>query len=390
MTALSAVLAVFVSPHGFGHAARACAVMEALSELNPKVRFEVFTTVSEAFFRESLGDGCFGYHRLRTDVGLVQTAPFAADLRATARALAGFFPFSPALIDSLSKRLGRLGCVGVLCDISPLGIAVARAAGVPSVLVENFTWDWIYEDFAGRCPDMAPFVSGLGRVFADAEIRIQAEPVCRPTEAALTVGPVGRKIRTRGSEVRSRLGVPAGRPMVLVSQGGIVGRPADLNRLSQRSDLFFVLTNAGVRGRLAANVLALDALSGVYHPDLVGAADALIGKAGYSTIAEACRAGVPFGFRTWRDFREAAVLEEFILTRMGGIALDPEGFDEGGWIDRIDALLDQPRRPVDALGAEEIAAFLEMKLAFSGAEKDRLNTGRGRTSNSERCTSNVE
>ena len=64
-------LAYFVSPHGFGHAARACAVMQAVRTAWPDVVFEVFTLVPEWFFAESLGSG-FRHHLLRTDVGLVQ------------------------------------------------------------------------------------------------------------------------------------------------------------------------------------------------------------------------------------------------------------------------------------------------------------------------------
>ena len=61
-------LAYFVSPHGFGHAARACAVMQAVRTAWPDVVFEVFTLVPEWFFAESLGSG-FRHHLLRTDVG---------------------------------------------------------------------------------------------------------------------------------------------------------------------------------------------------------------------------------------------------------------------------------------------------------------------------------
>ncbi len=43
-------LAYFISPHGFGHAARACAVMSAILERMPGVRFEIFTEVPRWFF----------------------------------------------------------------------------------------------------------------------------------------------------------------------------------------------------------------------------------------------------------------------------------------------------------------------------------------------------
>jgi len=36
-------IACFISPHGYGHAARAAAVMEALHLLDPGKEFEIFT-----------------------------------------------------------------------------------------------------------------------------------------------------------------------------------------------------------------------------------------------------------------------------------------------------------------------------------------------------------
>ena len=64
---MSAV-AYFVSAHGFGHAARASAVMAALRRRSPDVALHVFTTVPRWFFDDSLR-GVFTYHPLRTDVG---------------------------------------------------------------------------------------------------------------------------------------------------------------------------------------------------------------------------------------------------------------------------------------------------------------------------------
>ena len=63
-------IAYFISPHGYGHAARACAVMAAMHELNPSIRFEIFTTIPQWFFDQSI-PGTFTYHNLLTDIGLV-------------------------------------------------------------------------------------------------------------------------------------------------------------------------------------------------------------------------------------------------------------------------------------------------------------------------------
>src|SRR5512136_2407451 len=46
-------IACFISPHGYGHAARAAAVMEAFHYHDPEKEFEIFASVPEWFFRHS-------------------------------------------------------------------------------------------------------------------------------------------------------------------------------------------------------------------------------------------------------------------------------------------------------------------------------------------------
>jgi hypothetical protein len=74
-------LAFFITPHGFGHAARACAVMEALHEREPALRFELFTQTPPWFFEQTL-PGLFSYYPLTTDIGLVQETALNEDCSA--------------------------------------------------------------------------------------------------------------------------------------------------------------------------------------------------------------------------------------------------------------------------------------------------------------------
>lgn len=122
---------VFVSPHGMGHAARAAAVMDDLAERLPGgVTFELFTQVPERIFTASCR-APIRYHRMETDVGLVQTTPFDEDLPATVAKLAAFLPFDAAAISRLAATLHGADCRFVLCDIAPMGILAAREAGLP-------------------------------------------------------------------------------------------------------------------------------------------------------------------------------------------------------------------------------------------------------------------
>jgi hypothetical protein len=47
-------LAYFITPHGFGHAARDSAIMDAVSKIVPSVSINIFATVPEWFFKDSL------------------------------------------------------------------------------------------------------------------------------------------------------------------------------------------------------------------------------------------------------------------------------------------------------------------------------------------------
>jgi len=140
-------VACFISPHGLGHAARAAAVLAALQRRQPATALHIFTTASPRFFEAS---GCRTrfFHAERTDVGFAQKSAFVADIPETARLLDAFLPFDPARVTALAETVRRGRCALILCDIAPLGIAVAREAGLPSVLVENFLWDNLYEAYA--------------------------------------------------------------------------------------------------------------------------------------------------------------------------------------------------------------------------------------------------
>jgi len=356
------VIAAFVSHHGFGHAARACAVMQAIATLEPGVRFEVFTRVPEWFFADSLV--CpFRYHDVITDVGLAQTTALEEDPEATLAQLAGFLPFRTERLELIAGQLADAGCALVVADISPLGIAAARAAGVPSVLIENFTWEWIYEAYTATHPAFAAPLAELARVFAAADLRIQTEPVCRAVPGAAAVPPVSRTPRTPREEVRSRLGIDAGTPAVLLTMGGAPWEHRSLELLEESPSTVFVVPGAGDRLERRGSLVVLPHRSGFFHPDLVGAADAVVGKLGYSTLAEAYAAGVPFAYVSRRTFRESGPLARFAEERMAGLPLAAEEMDNGSWTRAVPRLTALPRAPEGRENGSAAAARLALGAA---------------------------
>ncbi len=192
MLSASPTVAYFISSHGFGHATRACAVMAALRERVPGIRFEIFTQAPAWLFEDSV-PGAFALHPMLTDVGLMQAGPLQEDIALTLQRLDEFLPFDPARVSGLAGQIGELGCRLVICDIAPLGLAVAREAGLRSVLVENFTWDWIYAGYAAEEPRLKPHIDYLEGAFALADYRMQTEPAVHAPRAQWRTAPVSRR-----------------------------------------------------------------------------------------------------------------------------------------------------------------------------------------------------
>jgi hypothetical protein len=334
-------VAVVVSAHGFGHAARACAVIEALAERRPDLRFEIITTVPRWFFAESL-TAPFSLHRFTTDVGLAQRTPLEEDLTATAdrldRLLAG-----GGRLERLAERIGRLRCRAVLADIAPLGIAAARRLGIPAVLVENFTWDWIYDGYGGREPRLARHGAALEALSATADLHIQTEPACRPVGSALAVPPVARRRRAAPAAVRRSLGIPDQARLVVLTMGGVGWTYRGLASAERHRRAWFAVPGGAQRMGRRGRVVLLPFHSELYHPDLVQAADVVVGKLGYSTVAETYQARSAMAFVGRPRFRESAILAEFVRRTTPSAEITAAAFSDGSWLDAVDGLLDAPR-----------------------------------------------
>ena len=358
-------VAFFVTSHGFGHASRACAVGQALNGIVKGIRLELFTGVPEWFFSQSLDT--FGHHRLECDSGPVQKNALTTDIAGTLKILDKELPFSADRLDPLASTLHDLHCQLVVCDIAPMGIAAAQHAGLPCVLIENFTWDWIYAELALLAPEFAEFSSALTPLYETADLHIQCAPVCRTANRAKLVNPVSRPPRRTVHDTREALEIDKAQPMVLIGMGGVAQDHPYCGHLeSEFGDIQFVIAGGSrAEHRLAQNVLMLPADSVHYHPDLVCAADLVIGKAGYSTIAEVFHGGSPFGYFVRDDSPEMPPLVEFLNDHVTGRALKATDYSSGKWLTHLRDLLEagHTERPKIENGALQCARLIAEKLA---------------------------
>jgi hypothetical protein len=148
--------------------------------------------------------------------------------------------------------------------------------------------------------------------------------------------------------------------MVLLTVGGVPHRWKGLNRLRGVAETVFVVPGAAQRLARDSNIITMPQRSGFYHPDLVAAADAVVGKLGYSTLAEVWHTGAPFAFISRKGFRESPVLGDFAEKKMGAIQLAEDALETGDWLDALPILMDRPpsERTIRENGDDAVAGLL--------------------------------
>jgi hypothetical protein len=290
--------------------------MAEMHRQSSSIHFEVFTEVPKWFFSESLPD-CFSYHRFASDIGLAQCSPLVEDLEATVDLLDRKRFDDPDTVGPLAATLQKLGSSVVIADISPFGLAAAASADIPSVLVENFTWDWIYLNYPDGPSRLRRHGRTMVEIFASADLRIQTDPVCGPSPTAVRVRPVARSPRSERETVCASLGIPADEPMIVVSMGGVPWNYDDFTDFDHLDGAWVVVPggterNAHRRGRF----LMLPFHTDYYHPDLVAASDLVVSKLGYSTVAEAYCSGTALAYVGRPRFPESPMLARWVEEHM--------------------------------------------------------------------------
>jgi len=215
------MIVAYVSGHGYGHATRVGEVLRAVRAIEPGQSIVVVTSGPERLYRQAL-PGPFSFRSLQCDVGLVQKDSLIMDEPATVEAWRSFVAGDAARIASEARWLRQQGARVVLGDIPPLAFAAAAEAGVPSVGLSNFSWDWIYRYMSRRFPALAEAADWAAASYRRCGLLLQL-----PFAGDLSAFPareeiplVARKPSLSRDEARRRLDLPDGR-LALISFGGL-------------------------------------------------------------------------------------------------------------------------------------------------------------------------
>ena len=283
-----------------------------------------------------------------TDTGVVQFDSLRLDEEETARRAAAFYGDFDRCVEAEAEYLRQLGASIVISDIPPLAIAAAHRAGIPSIAVGNFTWDWIYAYYASF-ERLAPgVIDTIARAYATAglALRLPVHGGFDSMPAVTTDIPfIARRSARDPAETRRLLGVDGRERVVLSSFGGYgVDLPYDQIEASGLTVL-----------RSARHPPA-----GLKYEDLVAAADVVVSKPGYGIVSECVANDVPLLYTSRGPFAEYGVMLAEMPRMLRCRYLEQHDLVAGNWRSAIEALLAQPppaERPrVD--GASVAAAMI--------------------------------
>jgi hypothetical protein len=323
----------YVSGHGFGHASRAIEVIRALLSRRPAAHISIRTAAPAHLFR-ALGDGDrerVDVQPVRTDTGVVQVGSLNLDEEDTVREAACFHATFDQRVAAESDLLQRTGADVVVGDIPPLAFAAAARAGVPSVAIGNFTWDWIYSAypaFEHLAPDVLPQIR-LAYATATRALRLPFHGGFEPMAAVTRDIPlIARRSARNAADTRRTLGVGGNRPAVLPSFGAY-GVDLPLAQL-RRSDRFALIEPVHTPP------------DGLLYPDLVAAADVVVSKPGYGIVSECVANDTALLYTSRGRFIEYDVFVAAMPQVLRCRYISQQDLLAGRWADAIDALLAQP------------------------------------------------
>lgn len=352
-------LLVAITSHGYGHAAQAAPVVNALRQRLPALQITLFSSLPEYFLRERF-DGDFTLIPEAPDFGLIMKSAFDIDLAASADAYARLHRNWMAVVGQQARRLEGAAPDLVLADIPYLTLAAARLAGIPAVALCSLNWADIYRWYFSAREESHTVLEQMEQAYAGAAAFLCPEPSMPMhfLENRIAIGPIAKTGTHDSAGLRARLGVGVDEALVLVAPGGVQTRFPMEAWPVQQGIRWLVVDDWRIKH---PDVIQLER-SEWQFTDLVASCDAVLGKCGYGTVTECVVNGTPLMHVERRDWPEEQSLLDWLNAHHAGVAVDPGRLCSGEFAElvrRAGSLSVKVRAPD---GAAQAAGLLEKRL----------------------------
>lgn len=353
-------LFVDITAHGLGHLAQAGPVLAALRARLPQLRLTVRSALPEFRLRARI-PGEFTHLAAASDFGYVMHDSVRVDLDASAATYRRQHADWPERVAGEAAFLADLGPDLVLTDVAYLPLAGAARAGIPAIAMSSLNWADLFAHYFAGMDWAAPIQAEIDAAYAAAEFFLSLTPAMpMPSLPRLrTVGPVAALGRDRRGELRAGLGLGDDERIVLVAFGGF-DQALGAEGWPVRPGLHWLVPDGWPTGRPDMHPFARP---GMPFTDLLTSADAVLGKPGYGTFAEAACNGTPLFYLRRDDWPEQDCLIDWLHAHGRCREVAAAGLADPGFTGAVDALCraEAPPRPAPS-GADKAAGILAERL----------------------------
>jgi hypothetical protein len=363
------IIVFYISGHGFGHATRDLEIIRHLQQQRPGTRIIVRTSVP-GWFLEKSARASIDVQPCEADTGIVQIDSLQLDEAETGLQATAFYSQFEARVEAEARVLKELGAAIVVGDVPPLAFAAAARAGIPSIAVANFTWDWIYAAYAGFRHDASTVLATIQDAYANADLALRL-PFAGGFETMPSIRDVplvARHSRRTRDANRRLLNLSDRRPVVLASFGGH-GAHLPFERIAETQDVTLVITDheaksirqeAAFDGRLRCFTGRALEQADIRYEDLVAAADIVVSKPGYGIVSECIANQAALLYTSRGVFAENDVLIAGMRPFLRSRFIAQDDLRSGQWEPSIRALLGEPepREPMRIDGASVVASAI--------------------------------
>jgi hypothetical protein len=352
-----------ISGHGFGHAAQAVPVLNALSRLVPNLHVLLRTTVPAAFFRDRLTMP-WEIHAVQQDIGCVQDGPMTIDVERTWQEHQRFHRTWDDRLQAEVDAMRAAAPALVIADTPYLAVAAGKSAAVPTVALVSFTWDLVLSEYlAPPSIDGPMIIQSIRQAYAHADLalRITPAPKMESFQRVVDIGPIAEPAPSAREHVMKSLGVIPGEHTVLIGFGGI---PLPSVPFTQAESLigyrflFDGLVPSGSRRFVATASLPFS------FKTLLASVDIIMTKPGYGTLVEAVALRTPLVYVRRYNFADEQPLVDYLHRYGRGIELSLDDFTRGRWAEALHKALHLPlpSAPAPPTGASDAARELKQFL----------------------------
>jgi UDP:flavonoid glycosyltransferase YjiC (YdhE family) len=306
----------YSSGHGMGHAIRTTVMVEALQQRWPDLDVVIRTNAPERVFSANL-NGNYRFMPLepdeRLDLGLIQIDSLRIDFDASLNDISDLLDNADGVICREAEFIKNIRPKLVVCDIPFLSVAAAKQAHIPAVVAANFSWDWIYRAYENLDLKWGRAADKIKSYYASADLLIQfpmAPDMSDTFPNIIKLGLTGRKANRPADTVRSELGIPLDRPMVLLTFADLNLPPNALNRMADENPGTAFVYSAPLGLDHPDFYFADDRR--IWYPNLVGAAHLVITKPGYGIVSDCLTNNTPMVYTDRGRFAEYPLLVEAV------------------------------------------------------------------------------